>query len=98
MESRKTTSRRNFLKGAAGTVTAFTIVPSNVLGGKAVAAPGDKLNIAIIGVGGRGGASVNGCGRENIVALCDVDTRRMEDASKKHPRARRYQDFRKMLD
>jgi predicted dehydrogenase len=41
---------------------------------------------------------VNGCGGENIVALCDVDTRRMEDASKKHPRARMYQDFRKMLD
>jgi len=97
-QSRKMTSRREFLRGAAGTVTAFTIVPRHVLGGTAVAAPSDKLNIAIIGVGGRGGASVGGCGGENIVALCDVDTRRMEDASKKHPRAKRYQDFRKMLD
>jgi len=97
-QSRKTTSRREFLRGVAGTVTAFTIVPRHVLGGMAVAAPSDKLNIAIIGVGGRGGASVGGCGGENIVALCDVDTRRMEEASKKHPRAKMYQDFRKMLD
>jgi len=94
----KKTSRREFLQGAVGAVTAFTIVPRHVLGGTAVAAPSDKLNIAIIGVGGRGGVSVGGCDGENIVALCDVDTRRMEDASRKHPRAKRYQDFRKMLD
>ncbi|MHC4324806.1 MAG: Gfo/Idh/MocA family protein [Planctomycetota bacterium] len=94
----KNTSRREFLQGAAGAVTAFTIVPSHVLGRAGQTAPSNKLNIAIIGVGGRGGASVNGCGGENIVALCDVDTRRMEEASKKHSRARRYQDFRKMLD
>ena len=94
----KETSRREFLQGAAGAVTAFTIVPRHVLGRTAGAAHSDKLNIAIIGVGGRGGASVGGCGGENIVALCDVDTRRMEEASKKHPRAKRYQDFRKMLD
>jgi predicted dehydrogenase len=94
----KITSRREFLYGAAGAVTTFTIVPSHVLGGVGRTAPSDKLNIAIIGVGGRGGSSVGGCSGENIVALCDVDTKRMEDASKRHPRAKRYQDFRKMLD
>jgi len=94
----KKTSRREFLQGAAGAVTAFTIVPRHLLGGAGRTAPGDKLNIAIIGVGGRGGASVNGCGGENIVALCDVDTRRAGEAFKKHPRAKLYQDFRKMLD
>ncbi len=94
----KKTSRREFLQGAAGAVTAFTIVPRHVLGRAGRTAPSDKLNIAIIGVGGRGGASVGGCGRENIVALCDTDANRMEGASKKHPRAKRYQDFRKMLD
>ncbi len=92
------TSRREFLYGAAAATAAFTVVPRHVLGGRAGAAPSDKLNIAIIGVGGRGGASVSGCGGENIVALCDVDTRRMDGASKEHPRAKRYQDFRKMLD
>jgi len=94
----KKTSRREFLQGAAGAVTAFTIVPRHVLGGTGRTAPSDKLNIAIIGVGGRGGASVSGCRGENIVALCDVDTRRAAEAFKKHPGAKGYQDFRKMLD
>ena len=94
----KKTSRRKFLQGAAGAVTAFTIVPDHVLGGAGRTAPSDKLNIAIIGVGGRGGASVNGCGRENIVALCDVDTSRTKNAFEKHPGAKVYKDFRKMLD
>ena len=47
-------SRREFLKVAAG-VAAFTYVPRNVLGGAGNQAAGDKLNIAGIGVGGRGG-------------------------------------------
>ncbi len=94
----KKTSRRGFLQGAASVVTAFTIVPRHVLGGTGRTAPSDKLNIAIIGVGGRGGASVNGCSEENIVALCDVDTSRAKDAFEKYPSAKGYQDFRKMLD
>jgi predicted dehydrogenase len=92
------TSRREFLRGTMGAVAAFTIVPSHVLAGRAGAAPSDKLNIAIIGVGGRGGASVNGCSGENIIALCDVDTRRMAKAAEAHPGARKYQNFRMMLD
>ncbi len=94
----KKTSRREFLQGAAGAATAFTIVPRHVLGGAGRTAPSDKLNIAIIGAGGRGGASVGGCSGENIVALCDVDTSRAKNAFEKHPGAKVYQDFRKMLD
>jgi predicted dehydrogenase len=92
------TSRREFLCGAAGAIGAFTVVPRDALGGGSGAAASDKLNIAIIGAGGRGGASVNGCGGENIVGLCDVDTKRMTGAIKKHPRAKTYQDYRQMLD
>ena len=72
---RKRLSRRQFLHKAAGSVAAFTIVPRHVLGaGKTP--PSDKLNIACIGVGGRGGSNVNGVRGENIVALCDVDMQR----------------------
>jgi hypothetical protein len=46
-------SRRDFMNGAVAAAT-FTIVPHYVLGGKAYAAPSDKLNIACIGIGGRG--------------------------------------------
>jgi len=92
------TSRRGFLRGAAGTAAAFTIVPNYVFGGKAGAAPSDRLNIAHIGVGGRGAASLGGTKGENFVALCDVDERRSSKAFEEYPSAKRYTDFRKMLD
>ncbi|MHC4205783.1 MAG: Gfo/Idh/MocA family protein [Planctomycetota bacterium] len=94
----KKTSRRKFLQGAAGTVTAFTIVPRHVLGGTGRTAPSDKLNIAHIGTGGRGNANLNGTKEENTIAMCDVDEGRMDKAIEMHPKAERYQDFRKMLD
>ncbi|MHC4508888.1 MAG: Gfo/Idh/MocA family protein [Planctomycetota bacterium] len=94
----KKTSRRQFLRETAGAAAAVTIVPCHVLAGAGRTAPSNKLNIAIIGTGGRGGASVKGCDGENIVALCDVDTNRAGGAFEKHPGAKRCQDFRKMLD
>lgn len=47
-------SRRKFINSVALTGAAFSIVPRNVLGGKGYTAPSDKLNIAVIGVGGKG--------------------------------------------
>lgn len=60
----------------------------------------EKLNLAFIGAGGQGGALVNEFGNlgENIVALCDVDEQTAAGSFQKFPRARRYRDFRKMLD
>jgi len=92
----KKTSRREFLHGAAGAAMC-TILPRHVLGG-GVTPPSEKLNIACIGVGGRGGANLGGVGGENIVALCDVDDRRVAKAFEKYPKAKKYRDFRKMLD
>ncbi len=90
-------SRREFLCGAAGALTAFAIVPRRVLGGGEMP-PSDKLNIACIGVGGRGWDNLEGLKGENIVALCDVDARRSARAFKKYPEVKQYRDFRKMLD
>jgi hypothetical protein len=58
----------------------------------------NKLNIGIIGCGGRGGFAVQGASGENIVALCDVAEDRLNKVGEKHPQARRYVDFRKLLD
>ncbi len=58
----------------------------------------EKLNIAAIGVGGRGAADVNGVSGENIVALCDVDEARAAKSFEKFPKARKFKDFRRMLD
>jgi predicted dehydrogenase len=60
--------------------------------------PNEKLNIAAIGIGGRGGDDVNGVESENIVALCDVDELRGKATFERHPKARRFTDYRKMLD
>jgi predicted dehydrogenase len=61
--------------------------------------PNEKLNVALVGVGGRGEAQLGAAGAmENIAALCDVDERNLAAAAKKYPKAKTYVDFRKMLD
>jgi predicted dehydrogenase len=90
-------SRRSFVRGAAA-VAAFTVVPRHVLGGARNVAPSDRLNIAGIGFGGRGEGDLDECGSENIVALCDVDEAYAGRVFKKYPNAKKWTDFRKMLD
>ena len=91
-------SRRDFMGSAAAAIAAFTIVPRHVLGADGNTPPSGKLNIAGIGVGGRGGGDIGAVSSENIVALCDVDEARAGDTFKKFSNARVYKDFRKMLD
>ena len=95
--SHQHTSRRNFIKGAAG-IAAFTIVPSHVLGGPKHIAPSEKLNIACIGCGGKGTSDIRAISNQNIVALCDVDSKRAARTFKDHPKAKKYTDFREMLE
>ncbi len=90
-------TRRQFLGGAAA-AAAFTIVPRHVLGGPRHVAPSEKLNIACIGIGGMGGSDSSQVGTETIVALCDVDWKRGAGAFNKYPNAKKYRDFRKMLE
>ncbi|MBE3135616.1 MAG: Gfo/Idh/MocA family oxidoreductase, partial [Acidobacteria bacterium] len=100
MATRKTLSRRAFLgrAGAAGAVAALAIVPRHVVAGSPARPPSEKISIACIGIGGRGRDDLNAVGGENIVALCDVDQRRIGDAFKKWPQAKPYRDFRQMFD
>ncbi|MGD8786888.1 MAG: Gfo/Idh/MocA family oxidoreductase, partial [Phycisphaerales bacterium] len=90
-------SRRDFM-GAAVTAAAFTIVPRSVLGGSRHTAPSEKLNIACIGIGGMGANDVREVSSENIVALCDVDWKHAADTFKQYPSAKKYRDFRRMLE
>jgi predicted dehydrogenase len=92
-----TGSRREFLQSVTGTVAAFTVVPRHVLG-QGRTPPSEKLNIACIGITGRGGDNIKGLQGENIVALCDVDLRRAGRVFTVFPRARPYRDYRRMLD
>jgi predicted dehydrogenase len=90
-------SRRGFMSAAA-TAATFTIVPRHVLGGARHVPPSEKLNIAGVGIGGRGEGDLDEVGSENIVALCDVDDKCAAKVFKKYPNAQKYHDFRKMLD
>ncbi len=92
-------SRRAFLNGAAVAAAGIAIVPRHVLGGPGFIAPSEKLNIAGVGVGGMGRANLQAISRtENIVALCDVDSAYAGKTFQQYPNARRYVDYRKMLD
>jgi len=91
-------SRRDFVVSTAAAAAAFTIVPRHVLGGPGYTPPSDKLNIAGIGVGGMGKNNVRGCESENIYALCDVDKKYAAETFKKYPKAKKYTDYRKMLE
>lgn len=104
----KEMSRRSFLGGSAIAAAAFTIVPSHVLGGPGKKAPSDKLNIACVGVGGKGKTDIEGVSSENIVALCDVDQVEFDSFEEEQAdkpelmaqfnKAKKYRDFRVMLD
>jgi len=91
-------SRRDFLGAAAASAAAFTIVPSSVLGANGQIPPSEKLNIAGIGVGGMGFHNLREVNSQNIVALCDVSDKRAADTYKMYPRAKRYKDWRIMLE
>lgn len=60
--------------------------------------PNEKLNIAVIGAGGRGAANLGSVSSENIVALVDVNEDNLGKAAVRFPRARKYHDFRKLYD
>ncbi|MBS1812443.1 MAG: Gfo/Idh/MocA family oxidoreductase [Acidobacteria bacterium] len=60
--------------------------------------PNEKLNIAGIGAGGQPLSDMRQCQGENLVALADVDWKRAEQGFKTFEKAKRYKDFRQMLD
>jgi len=89
----KSIDRRRFLGQAAAT-TAVLTAPNFIRARNA----NEKLNIAIIGVGGRGGANLGGVSSQNIVALCDVHSPPIGKAKEKFTNARTFTDFRKVFD
>jgi len=86
-------SRRNFVRTAGALGTGILIAPHLIS-----CSPNNRLNIAIIGAGGRGVQNWSPLIEENIVALCDVDDRMIARAVEAFPEARRFKDFRVMFD
>lgn len=91
------TTRRRFLQSTSSLALFPTFAP-----GLSLAAPANgKLNHACIGTDGMGWSDLSSLGSHaniEIVALCDVDTARLEKAKAKYPQARCYQDWRELFE
>jgi hypothetical protein len=87
--------RRQFLKQSIASA-GLLILPSGIISGKN--SPNSKLNIAMIGAGGRATAHFGAVSGENVVALCDVDANALAAAAVKFPNAKHYTDWRKCLE
>lgn len=89
--------RREWLRGSvAAGAAALLPLPRGLGAGKS---PSEKLNIAVIGLGGQGKSNLNSVSKaDNIVALCDVDDERAGNAYERFPDAKKFYDFREMFD
>ena len=92
-------SRRRFLGGLA-TASAFSVVPRHVLGGEGHVAPSEKPVLAGVGIGGVGFGQIRRCESVGfqVAVLCDVDDVYATKAYDNWPEARRYRDFRELLE
>jgi len=93
-------SRRSFLTGTAVLATAAAVPKLEAeAAGRKVIRPADRINLAVVGAGGRGADNIGDFkGLVNIVALSDVDDERAADTYRQYPDAKRYSDWRKMFD
>ncbi len=92
--TRRSINRRRFLQTATAAGAATFAAPA-LLRARGL---NEKLNIAVIGCGGRGASNMQSVESENIVALCDVSGENLDRAAERHPKARRVTDFRKLFD
>src|SRR5262245_56684481 len=96
--NRRRTSRRTFVKGAAASVGAGFWV-SNQRTYAQSKSPNEKVQIAWVGVGGKGGSDVEHAGQvAQVVAICDVDGNTLAKCAEKYPDAEQFADYRELIE
>jgi predicted dehydrogenase len=96
--TRKTT-RRDFVKQASAASAVWWMGTNAGISAVKERSAVERLNFACIGVGGKGSSDTDSAGRAgNIVALCDIDDNRLNQKAKKFPKAKKFNDYREMLD
>jgi len=88
--------RRDFLISSSS--IAASILATNAKGYARILGANDRLDIGAIGVGGRGAGDLDAVSSENIVALCDAQTNTLDGAASRFPNAKKYFDYRKLLE
>jgi len=104
--SESNVSRRAFLATTAGALIATSASAKAGKGKKKkkirvksrTVSPNEKLNVAAIGAGGKGRSDIKACQDENVVALCDPDWERAAESFERFPNAKKFKDYRVMLD
>jgi predicted dehydrogenase len=99
-------TRRRFLANSTKAASAIAVgnlllQPGRAPGAPRRLSPNEKLNIAFVGLTGRGGENIREITTaedNNVIALCDVDENNLNSAGKKFPAAKRYRDYRKLLE
>jgi predicted dehydrogenase len=93
-------SRRAFLAAttSAAISVGCTTRPNSARVAPRKISPNERVNIAMIGCGGQGYENLSEVKDQNIVALCDADSKRAERAFSEYPTVKRYSDWRKLLD
>ena len=90
--------KRDFLKTSVA-LASTAIIPSSLLA--PISHKKTTLRTAHIGVGGMGASDLESIASHNsvqVVALCDVDEKSLNDAQKKYPNAKAFKDYRTMLN
>ena len=88
------TNRRDFLKTTAIASASVFAAPAILRGSNL----NEKLNVACIGVGGRGGAHLPGLKDDNVTAICDVYEPTLDRVGTQFPKAKKFVDFRKLFE
>jgi len=100
MNAERRISRRQFVGGSA-VAAAMSIVPARVLAKAGRLSPSGTIQIGAVGIGGVGHGQIRSISQQpntKIVALCDVDDVYAKKTFDVFPEARRYRDFRQMLE
>ena len=92
-------NRRGFLKATAATGAGYWLTASALSAGRAADTPNEKLHFAGIGIGGKGSSDIDQAGAlGSVVAICDIDEKRLDEKAKRFNTAERFYDYRKMFD
>ena len=90
-------SRRQFMQTTAATGVGFWVAAG--LRAEESKSPNEKIRFACVGIDGKGASDSEDAGKQgDVVAICDIDDLKLNAAAKKFEGAKKYNDFRKMLD
>src|SRR6266567_4709432 len=100
LSSQNLITRRRFVYHSALAAGAVLVPISASAASARYRSPNEKLNIAVVGAGGKGAGDTEAVADlgENIYALCDVDEETLNSRAEKYPKAKLFRDYRKMLD